>query len=118
MLLDAQGETLEEGCLALGRTTVGVAEYRALIAGLSAALNHGVARLRVISDSEFMCRQLQGQYRVRTPAIKPLFEKAKALSSKFEHFEIGHARREHNERADFLAKQGARQSAESNNLRG
>ena len=113
VLVDAHGDLLAEDSLPLGRTTVGVAEYSALIAGLSAALNHGVTRLQAISDSEFMCRQLQGRYRVRTPAIKPLFEKARTLVYKFEHFEIAHAGREHNERADSLAKGGARKSAGS-----
>jgi ribonuclease HI len=110
VLLDARGETLSEGSVPLGRTTVGVAEYRGLIAGLSAALNLGVRRLSAISDSEFMCKQLQGKYRVRTPAIKPLYEKARELIGKFEHFEICHAGREHNERADALAKAAAQQS--------
>lgn len=111
VLLDEQGRTIAERALPLGITTVGVAEYKALIAGLAEALNLGVQRLQVISDSEFMCRQLQGKYRVRTEAIKPLYAKAKELSGKLAHFEICHAGREHNERADALAKEGARMSA-------
>ena len=111
VLLDEQGRTIAEKALPLGITTVGVAEYKALIAGLSEALNLGVTRLSAISDSEFMCKQLQGKYRVRTPAIQPLYDKAKQLSAKFEHFDICHAGREHNERADALAKEGARMSA-------
>ena len=113
VLLDEAGGTLAEGSLPLGRTTNGVAEYRALIAGLSEARRLGVRRVRVVSDSEFMCRQLQGKYRVRTPAIVPLYAQARELATQFEWFEIGHARRECNERADALAKQAARVSAES-----
>ncbi len=112
VLLDNQGRTLAEKAIPLGRTTVGVAEYRALLAGLREALARRVTRLTVISDSEFMCRQLQGVYKVRTPAIKPLYEEAKALSRQFEVFEIRHAGREHNARADALAKQAAARSAE------
>ena len=66
-VVQVDGETVAEAALPLGRTTVSVAEYRALIAGLEEALALGVKRLRVVSDSEFMCRQLQGRYRVRTP---------------------------------------------------
>jgi len=112
VLLDEQGRTLAEKALPLGRTTVGVAEYRALIAGLREALARQVTRLTVVSDSEFMCRQLQGIYKVRTPAIKPLYEEARALSRRFAAFEIRHAGREHNARADALAKQAAARSAE------
>jgi ribonuclease HI len=111
VLLDEQGRTIAERAVPLGVTTVGVAEYNGLIAGLSEALNLGVRRISAISDSEFMCKQLQGKYRVRTPAIQPLYLRAKALAMKFEHFEICHAGREHNERADALAKEGARLSA-------
>ncbi len=111
VLLDEEGRTIAEKAVPLGITTVGVAEYKALIAGLSEALNLGVKRLHAISDSEFMCRQLQGKYRVRTEAIKPLYARAKELSAKLEHFDICHAGREHNERADALAKKGARISA-------
>jgi ribonuclease HI len=111
VLLDEEGQTIAEKAIPLGVTTVGVAEYKALIAGLSEALNLGVTRLSAISDSEFMCKQLQGHYRVRTPAIQPLYLRAKELSAKFAHFDICHAGREHNERADALAKEGARMSA-------
>jgi probable phosphoglycerate mutase len=111
VLLDEEGRTIAERALALGITTVGVAEYKALLAGLAEALNLGVRRVRVISDSEFMCRQLLGEYRVRTPAIKPLYAKARELSAKFERFDICHAGREYNARADALAKEGARRSA-------
>lgn len=112
VLLDAQGRTVAEKAIPLGRTTVGVAEYHALLAGLREALAREVTRLTVISDSEFMCRQLQGLYKVRTPAIKPLYEEARRLSRQFDVFEIRHAGREHNARADALAKQAAARSAE------
>jgi ribonuclease HI len=110
VLVDSAGATVAEQAIPLGTTTVGVAEYRGLIAGLHEALNQGVRSIRVRSDSEFMCRQLQGRYRVRTEAIKPLYAWAKRLSERFEQFEITHCGREHNERADELANQASRAS--------
>jgi ribonuclease HI len=92
-------------------TTVGVAEYRALVLALREALRLQLSRVRVVSDSEFMCRQLQGVYKVRTPAIRPLYEEASQLAGEFASFQIEHAGREHNERADALAKEAAAQSA-------
>jgi ribonuclease HI len=111
VLLSPQEVTLAEGCIPLGITTVGVAEYRALLCGLSKALELKVSRIRVISDSQFMVRQLQGIYRVRTPAIRPLYQEACRLVSQFEDFAIEHAEREHNERADALAKEASLRSA-------
>lgn len=95
----------------LGITTNGVAEYRALIAGMAEAHSRGITHLRVFSDSEFMVRQMQGVYKVRTPAIKPLLQWAVRLRSKFEGFEIQHVPRERNNLADGLAAQGAALSA-------
>ena len=108
-----QGRIIAQRAIPLGETTVGVAEYRALIAGLSEALSRGLQRIHVVSDSQFMCRQLQGKYRVRTAAIKPLYEWARKLSSRLQYFEIEHIAREHNTRADELAKQGAEKAKQS-----
>ncbi len=106
------GQTIAERAIALGETTVGVAEYRALIAGLSEVLSRELGCVRVFSDSQFMCRQLQGKYRVRAAAIKPLYEWTQKLIQRLERFEISHIDREHNTRADELAKQGAEKAKE------
>lgn len=110
-MTDCQGEVLVSRALALGVTTVGVAEYRALIAGLSEAQSRGVDEIKVYSDSQFMCRQLQGRYRVRTPAILPLYEWAVKLRGRFRTFEICHVTRDKNKLADKLATAGAMKSA-------
>ncbi len=99
-----------ERAIPLGETTVGVAEYRALIAGLSEALSRGIRRVRVYSDSEFMCRQLQGKYKVRAKNIRPLYEWARKLIAQFDDFQIEHTARDGNQHADALAKQAAQES--------
>ena len=99
-----------ERAIPLGETTVGVAEYRALIAGLSEALAHEIRCLHVYSDSEFMCRQLQGKYKVRARNIRPLYEWASKLIAQLDKFCIEHITRDGNQRADELAKQGAEQA--------
>lgn len=111
VLATPSGEIIAERAIALGRTTVGVAEYKALIAGLSEAQARGITHLQVYSDSQFMCRQLQGTYRVRTPAIRPLYEWAQKLVGRFAAFSIGHTPRENNSHADALATEGAKRSA-------
>ena len=96
----------------LGVTTVGVAEYRALIAGLTEAAEHGVKAIEVFTDSEFMARQMLGLYKVRTPAIRPLYDRACKLRDGFEKFKIQHVPRELNNLADGLATEGAKASAQ------
>ncbi len=89
----------------IGETTNNVAEYQGLLASLEYALNHNYPRLRVMTDSELMARQIAGHYKVRSPDLKPLYDKAKALISRLESFSIRHVYREQNREADRLANQ-------------
>lgn len=112
VITDAQGNALVQRAIPLGVTTVGVAEYRALIAGLCEANTMGVTDIHVYTDSQFMARQIQGTYKVRTPAIKPLYEWANKLRARFARFKIEHVPRTMNNVADGLAGEAARISAE------
>lgn len=106
VLKSVSGELLAECSDYLGRTTNNVAEYQALIAGLTRALELGVARLEVRADSELMIKQLRGQYRVKNAGLKPLFEQAQGLLERFDEVKLTHVRREHNAEADRLANLG------------
>jgi ribonuclease HI len=63
----------------------------------------GVRRLRVRMDSELVVRQVRGEYKVRHPGLKPLFERVCALRGGLERFRIEHVPRAENARADALA---------------
>jgi alkylation response protein AidB-like acyl-CoA dehydrogenase/ribonuclease HI len=89
----------------VGNTTNNVAEYRALLAALEYARQHGVRRLRVNSDSELMVRQMQGRYKVNSPDLKPLYSQAREWAAGLQHFSIKHVPREENREADRLANQ-------------
>jgi ribonuclease HI len=102
VLREAGGATLLATGKYVGRATNNVAEYYALIAALDAARERSVTRLRVESDSELLVRQMQGRYRVKSPDLKPLHERAMKISRGFEHFEIAHVPRERNREADRL----------------
>jgi len=60
----------------IGETTNNVAEYQALIAGLQRALELGVRRISVLSDSQLMVRQIQGTYKVKSAGLQPLHAEA------------------------------------------
>ena len=87
----------------LGCTTNNVAEYHALLAVLEYAVEHQIRRLKVFSDSELLARQIQGVYKVKSPDLKPLHERARSAIARLESFSIQHVRREHNREADKLA---------------
>ncbi|GBC68979.1 14.7 kDa ribonuclease H-like protein [archaeon HR01] len=87
----------------VGVRTNNEAEYIALIRGLEMALEMGVSEVTVYSDSQLLVRQLAGEYRVRSPRLRRLYEKAAALIPKFSTFKIVHVGREENSEADRLA---------------
>ncbi|MCB2223823.1 MAG: ribonuclease HI family protein [Actinobacteria bacterium] len=103
VLYDPSGDVVAEVSEAIGVETNNVAEYRALIAGMEAALALGVGEVRVCLDSLLLVRQMRGEYRVKAPGLQPLFRKARALSNRFRAFSIEHVRREKNTVADGLA---------------
>jgi len=85
--------------------TNNVAEYRALIAGLEAALARGVTELEVVSDSELLVKQMRGEYRVKNAALKTLSTQAAALGRRLDSVSYLAVRRELNELADRLVNE-------------
>jgi ribonuclease HI len=57
----------------------------------------------VRSDSELLVRQMQGRYKVKSPDLRPLHERAQKMARGLAHFEIAHVPREQNSEADELA---------------
>jgi probable phosphoglycerate mutase len=100
---DPQGQVVARLSEFLGHQTNNYAEYKGLLAVLAWALANDVRRLRVVSDSELMVRQMKGIYRVKNPGLKPLWDEARRLSLRLEKFEIGHTLRGGNKEADRLA---------------
>ncbi len=99
----AAGEVLGELSEYLGKRTNNYAEYSGLLAALDFALTQGHPRLRVISDSELMVKQMKGQYKVNSPELRPLYEEAKRRAARLDLFQIQHVLRGKNQQADRLA---------------
>ncbi len=102
---DPQGKKIAELSEYLGRHTNNYAEYQGLIGVLRYAVEHGIAALHVVSDSELMVRQMNGIYKVKHPELRKLHDEAKQLARQLQHFDIRHALREHNQTADRLANE-------------
>lgn len=87
----------------LGVRTNNFAEYSGLLGVLKWTLENGYSRLRVVSDSELMVKQIQGKYKVNSPDLKPMHAEARNMINKLDAFEISHALRHKNKQADKLA---------------
>ncbi|HET6507519.1 MAG TPA: ribonuclease HI family protein [Baekduia sp.] len=99
---DADGERLEEVAETIGVATNNVAEYRALLRGLERAAALGASELEIVNDSELVARQLNRVYKVKHPAMKPLYEQASAALGGFERWSIRSVPRAANAEADAL----------------
>ena len=107
VLCDPEGNVVKEVAEPLGIATNNVAEYSALIRALEEARALGCSRIAVITDSELMARQINGQYAVKTDHLIPLFRRAVTLLHQFESASVTHTRRENNKHADKLSNLGA-----------
>jgi ribonuclease HI len=87
----------------IGRATNNVAEYKALITALEQAKQLGAKRVKVLGDSELIVKQMRGEYRVKNPDLRVLYEEAQDLFNDFDVATIDHNYREDNSLADRLA---------------
>ena len=100
------GEVLAERYEYLGVVTNNVAEYRGLLAGLTAAAEidpHAYIECRL--DSRLVVEQLSGRWQVKHPDLRPLVRDGAALAASFGpgHVTYTWIPRERNKDADRLA---------------
>ncbi len=96
------GEVLDEASELLGTVTNNVAEYRALLLGLVRAGALGATEVEVVNDSELIAKQVQGLYKVKHAAMRPLYSEAMAALRAFETWKIRSVPRAQNAHADAL----------------
>jgi ribonuclease HI len=99
VILTANDEVIEAFGQYLGTATNNVAEFTALKLALEAAAKYKPQRVRCFMDSELLCKQLNGQYRVKNLGLIPIYTEIKKLAQSFDTtFE--HVYREFNKLAD------------------
>lgn len=103
IIKDERGRRIETFGRFLGRATNNQAEYQALIAGLQAVARYQPESVTVQMDSELVVKQMSGQYRVRHPALLPLYAEAVELAAKLPQVTFVHVPRERNPGADRIA---------------
>ncbi|MEK7218308.1 MAG: ribonuclease HI family protein [Patescibacteria group bacterium] len=98
----ARGEILKQHGECIGVETNNIAEYRALIEGLKAALQYRPNRLICHLDSELVVKQVAGEYAVKMATLQPLVQEVRELSMEFPDIVFKHIPRGDNFRADAL----------------
>jgi probable phosphoglycerate mutase len=100
------GTVLAEVAESIGVATNNVAEYRGLIAGLTAAAGlDPSASVEVRMDSKLVVEQMSGRWRVKHPDMVPLALRARDLAAGFTRISYEWIPRSRNSHADRLANE-------------
>ena len=99
---DEDGEVLLERAERIGRTTNNVAEYKALLLGISTAKELGGTELELVGDSELIVRQIEGRYKVKDATLRELHAEALRELGQLDRWSIRHVKRAQNADADRL----------------
>jgi len=102
---DPDGEVLDEAAEVLGVVTNNVAEYRGLLLGLQRAQELGATEVDVVNDSELIAKQVNGEYKVKHAAMKPLHRAATEVLEGFDRWSVRSVPRAQNAHADSLVNQ-------------
>ncbi|SDP64922.1 probable phosphoglycerate mutase [Actinopolyspora xinjiangensis] len=99
------GAVLAERSGGLGEATNNVAEYRGMIAGVTAALELGATEAEIRLDSKLVVEQMSGRWRVKHEALQPLAAEARRLVSRLTSAPFEWIPRDRNTHADRLANE-------------
>jgi ribonuclease HI len=100
VILTTEGKVLEQFGQFLGTTTNNVAEWTAVKLAFEAIAKYQPRQIFGFMDSELVCRQLSGQYRVKHPDLQPIYREVLKLASGYEKVTYEHVYRANNKLAD------------------
>ena len=84
--------------------THNTAEWHALILGLRLARNHGERHVVVKGDSTLVVKQVNREWKTKSPALRSLRTEAEELLARFESWRVEWIPRKENWRADELGR--------------
>ena len=105
VIKDEQGRLHARISQPIGIATNNQAEYQAIIVALEKAMELGFTHVELHSDSELVVKQVNGEYRVKKAALKPLYDKVRELLVQLEGCRVTHILRKKNKEADKLANE-------------
>ena len=103
VLTDQAGRKVAALSEYLGHQTNNYAEYSGLLAALNYVLKNDHKALKAVADSELLVKQIRGEYKVKSPSLSELYQRARKMIGQLEWFSIQHVLREGNQEADRLA---------------
>jgi ribonuclease HI len=95
LVCDEKDQKISDHGETIGETTNNVAEYAAVVRGLTLASELGITEADYFLDSELVARQLSGIYRLKAEHLRPFFMQVKDLEKKFKRVTYFHVPREH-----------------------
>jgi len=114
VLLDTEGGVIEEFGVFLGHTTNNQAEWKAVKFALEAAKKYEPKEIQCFMDSELVCRQLNGIYRVKDPALAVIYREVVALAAGYDKISYKHVYRAANKLADAQVNKAIDEALASN----
>ena len=106
-LVDPHGRTVASTSKYVGdSTTNNRCEYQGALEGIRLAKSHGVQDLVLKSDSQLMCKQVRGEYRVKSDGLRSLHNEFQHERQALRSLDVEHIPRESNKVADSLANAG------------
>jgi ribonuclease HI len=103
VIKDEKGKPLARISRRIGSTTNNQAEYSAIITALKKAIGLGAVNVELRADSELVVKQLNGQYRIKKAALRPLYQEVVKLTGSLKSFKAAYIPRSQNAEADSLA---------------
>ena len=103
IVIKENSTTIKEISLTIGRATNNIAEYCAVIFALKEALSLKAQDVCIFCDSQLICYQVIGHYKIKEDHLKDLNKEVQELRRQFRSFKIQHIPRTENKRADQLA---------------
>ncbi|CAN1322115.1 Uncharacterized protein Mb2253c [Linum perenne] len=90
VLYSPDGKMVWRLCEGVGVATNNVAEYRGLLLGLKQALKRGLTDISVQGDSNLVCMQIQGIWKIKNKNLLNVGQEARELKERFRTFQIRH----------------------------
>jgi ribonuclease HI len=113
LFIENDGTAIERTKLLPRGTTNNVGEYSGAILAIQTAIDSGVTKLKILSDSKLIVHQIRGDWDCKNQQLRSLRDEVWALAANLEQIDIQWIPRGENRQADGLCRRAIR-SAEKN----
>lgn len=108
------GTSLEKRYKYIGIATNNVAEYTAILLGISRAIELGATDIQIFADSKLAIEQLSGNYKIKNPELRIIYDRIQEKIKMWGgNIAYTHIPREQNKEADRLSNVAMDQAKKS-----